>query len=142
MQNSTKNLKMEVIELIKQKQIADFATCDGERPYVRPITIVYHKKCFWFATFTNSAKVKQIRRSPKCEICFWIGEGASKGYIRAFCVAKIINNKKLKKEIADQMSYFSNWWKDAEDLNYTLVELLIDEIDYMKELLGLKKLKL
>ena len=122
----------EVLRHFKKIQTVYYATCDGKKPCVRPMALIYHCNRFWVSTGMKNAKVKQIQRNKNCEFCLLIGNGENSGCIRCSGESVIINDRKTKKELADIMPFFTEFWKDADDPNYTLIEIIVRRIEYLR----------
>jgi general stress protein 26 len=108
------------------------ATQENDQPRIRPVTLVNWEQKLWVLTGTRSAKVKQIRENPKMEFCLLFTEGEHNGYIRAAGFAKTIGDRETKANVAKSCDFFSEHWKSLDDPNYTLLELKLDEIEYLR----------
>lgn len=132
MDDKSNKLKEEVWSHFKDLQFVYLATAEGDQPRVRPVTLLYIDKKFWITTGTNSAKVKQIKANPKMEFCLLFEEQKKQGYIRAAGMAKIIQDKKIKEKIAKNCDFFSSYFKSPDDPNYTLIEMQLADIEYLR----------
>ena len=108
------------------------ATQENDQPRVRPVTLVNFDQKLWILTGTDSAKVKQIRENPKIEFCLSFEEGEHHGYIRAAGFAKIISDRETKAKVARHCDFFGEHWVSPDDPNYTLLELKLEDIEYLK----------
>ena len=126
------NLKEEIWEHFKDYHFILLATSEGDQPRVRPVTLVCLDEKFWILTGTKSEKTKQIQKNPKIEFCLLYQKGENFGYVRAAGLAKIIQDRKTRVTIAEQTDFFSEYWKDSDDPNYTLIELDPTEIEYLR----------
>ncbi|KPJ72044.1 hypothetical protein AMJ52_07655 [candidate division TA06 bacterium DG_78] len=126
------DLKKEIWSYFQKMQLIFLATCEGEQPRVRPVTLIHFNDKFWISTGTNSAKMKQIRENNNIALCVPLKEGENGGYIRGQGKAIIVQNKDVKKLLADNIPFFKQFWKDPNDPNYTLLEIVMKEIDYLK----------
>jgi general stress protein 26 len=126
------NAKAEVLQSFKKIQTVYYATCDGDMPRVRPMALIYYNDRFWVSTGTKNAKVKQIRENKNSEFCLLVGEGENKGCIRCSGESVIIEDKETKRELAGVMPFFKEFWKDADDPNYTLIEIAVKKIEYLR----------
>lgn len=124
--------KEEVWSYLKDSQNIFLATSEENQPRVRPVTLIYFDKKFWITTGTDNHKVLQIQKNPKIEFCLMVKKGDSQGYMRGTGLAKIITDKKQKEKIAKHCSFFSEFWESPDDPDYTLIELSINEIEYLK----------
>ncbi len=126
------NLKKEVWNRFKHTQNVFFATCEGEKPRVRPVSMVHYNKKLWITTGTKDAKVKQIKKNNNIEFCYLFKGGKNYGYIRGSGKAKIVQSKRTKKLVADNVPFFKNYWKSADDPNFTLLNLRVKTMEYLK----------
>ena len=126
------NLKEKVWGHFKEYQHVFLATSEEDQPRVRPVTLVCLDRKFWILTGTNNAKTKQIGKNPKIEFCLPFQKGENHGYVRATGSAKIIRDRKTKAKMAEHCDFFSEHWKDPDDPNYTLIELDLTEIEYLR----------
>ncbi len=132
MEKKYEDLKKEVWAYFEKFQTVYLATCDGDQPRVRPVSLIYLNDKFWVSTGTQNAKVKQIHENNNIEICMLLESGENSGYIRGAGEAVIVKDRETKKLLADNMPFFKKFWKDADDPNYTLMEIVIKEIEYLK----------
>jgi len=127
----SKDLKAEIWRRFKDYQHIFLATEESDQPRVRPVTLVNFDQRLWILTGTNNAKVKQIRKNPKIEFCLLFEERGHQGYIRAAGFTKIISDKETKFKLAKHCDFFNEHWKSPDDPDYTLLELKLDEIEYL-----------
>ena len=125
-------MRKKIWENFKGFQTISFATAEGDRPRVRPLTMGYLDSRFWILTVTSDAKIEQIKGNPKIEFSLPLARGENEGYIRGAGKARIIEEKEMKDSIALRCEYFSNHWKGLNDPNYTLLEIEMEEIEYME----------
>lgn len=126
------DVKDEVMKYFKKIQTVFYATYDGTMPRVRPVSLIFHKNRFWFSTGTKNAKVKQIKEHKNSEFCLLIGEGENNGSIRCAGESMVIEDQEMKKELADVMPFFKEFWKDADDPDYTLIEIKVKNVEYLR----------
>jgi len=132
MSKKFKDFKPEIWRRFKGYQHIFLATEKGHQPRVRPVTLVNYDQRFWVLTGTDSEKVKQIRENPKIEFCLLFEESGHQGYIRVIGFAKIITDRETKVKIAKHCEFFGEHWKSFDDPNYTLLELKLNEIEYLR----------
>ena len=108
------------------------ATADGDQPRVRPVTLVHLRDKLYVTTGSDNAKVKQMAQNPKIEFCLLFEEDERKGTIRTECIARIVNDKKVKAEVFSSLSFAEEFWESAEDPGYTVIELKPIAVEYMK----------
>lgn len=126
------DLKKEVWSHFEHTQVVFLATTEGNKPRVRPVTLIYFNDKFWITTGTDSAKVKQIKENPNIEFCLLFKEGEYNGYIRCGGLANIIEDSKIRKSVADNTPFFKEYWESVEDPSFTLLEIVIKEIEYIR----------
>jgi len=114
-----------------ETQFVAVATFDGMRPRVRPMTLIYLDRSFWMVTSTSSNKVTQIKQNPDVEFTYQFSENDEECCIRILGEAKIIKDKSTKTSIAKRIGFFGNHWSSPEDPDYTLLEVLPDELQYV-----------
>lgn len=132
MSDELKDFKAEIWRRFKDYPHIFLATQENDQPRVRLVTLVNFDQRFWILTGTRSAKVRQIRENPKIEFCMLFEEGEHHGYIRTAGFAKIIGDRETKVKVAKHCDFFSKHWKSLDDPNYTLLELKLDEIEYLR----------
>jgi uncharacterized pyridoxamine 5'-phosphate oxidase family protein len=108
------------------------ATVEGDQPRVRPVTLIHLQNKLFVTTGSSDAKVKQMRQNPKTEFCLLLEKDERKGTIRAECEARIVENKDIKADAYNNISFAKEFWKSPEDPNYTLIELQLNAFEYMK----------
>ena len=132
MNGKNEMLKNEVWKHFKDVQSIYLATCDRNKARVRPVTLIYFNDKFWIATGANDAKIKQLKDNNNIEFCLMLEENENKGYIRGAGTANIVQDNGTKKLLADNIPFFKDVWKDSEDPDFALLEIAIQEIEYMK----------
>ena len=92
-------------------------------------------------TSTSSNKVTQIKQNPSVEFTYQFSENGEDCCIRILGKAKIIKDKNTKTGIAKRIGFISNHWSGPEDPDYTLLEVLPDELQYVSPS-GMKQFRL
>jgi general stress protein 26 len=121
----------QILNQFKETQFVALATLDGIRPRVRPMTLIYLDRRFWMVTSTSSNKVIQIKQNANVEFTYQFNENSEDCCIRILGKAKIIKDKKTKTSIAKRIGFFNNYWSSPENPDYTLLEILPDELQYV-----------
>ena len=121
----------QILNQFKETQFVAFATIDGIRPRVRPMTLIYLDRRFWMVTSTSSNKVIQIKQNANVEFTYQFNENSEDCCIRILGKAKIIKDRKTKTSIAKRIGFFNNYWSSPEDPDFTLLEILPDELQYV-----------
>lgn len=108
------------------------ATAEAGQPRVRPVTLIHlHDKLF-VATGSSDAKTMQIKQNPRTEFCLLLEKGGRKGTIRAECEAQIVEDKDVKADVYNNVSFAKEFWASSEDPSYALIELQPTSFEYMK----------
>lgn len=71
-------------------------------------------------------------KNPKIEFCLSLEKKERRGYMRAAGLAKIIQDKEIKLSISKRCDFFNRYWESPDDPNYTLIELQLVEIEYLR----------
>jgi len=124
-------LRREVWSHFGELQNVFLATADGDQPRLRPVTLMRLGDRLFFATGAGDAKVKQIRSNMKVEFCLLLEKGASKGTVRAECLAKIVTDLAVKSELYNKVPFMKEFWSSPEDKTYTLIGLTPKGFEYM-----------
>ena len=127
----TSNEVGRILDRFKDTQFVALATFDGTRPRVRPMTLIYLDRRFWMMTSTSSSKVTQIKQNPNVEFTYQFSDNDEDCCITILGKAKIIKDKNIKTSIAKRIGFFSDYWSGPEDPDYTLLEILPDELQYV-----------
>ncbi|HXZ30343.1 MAG TPA: pyridoxamine 5'-phosphate oxidase family protein [Dehalococcoidia bacterium] len=130
-----------ILSQFKKTQFVALATFDGMRPRVRPMTLIYLDHRFWMVTSTSSNKVIQIKQNANVEFTYQFSENDEDCCIRILGKAKIIKDRETKASIAKRLSFFNDHWSSPEDPDYTLLEILPDELQHVAPS-GMKQFRL
>lgn len=128
----SKIIKKEILALLKPEQVVYLATSCENQPSNRPVTLIYNKGRFFFATGSSDAKTEQLLSNPKIEICLPIKDEKYSGYIRFTGKAEAISDAVIRKEIYDEASFLNYFWKESTDPSYVLYRMTWQKAEYMK----------
>lgn len=121
----------QILNQFKETQFVALATIDGTRPRVRPMTLIYLDRRFWMVTSASSGKVMQIRQNANVEFTYKFDENGEDRCIRVLGKAEIIEDNETKPSIAKRIRFFEDYWSGPEDPDYTLLEVLPEELQYV-----------
>ncbi|MFX1576088.1 MAG: pyridoxamine 5'-phosphate oxidase family protein [Promethearchaeota archaeon] len=121
-----------VEDLLRGENSIFFATVEEDQPRVRPVTLVESEGKLYVLTGTADAKVSQVRKNEKVEVVRLIRFEEGGGYVRFSAVAKIIEDAPTRSRLAEATSFFSKYFKGANDPKFTLFHLIPKKIEYMK----------
>ena len=82
-------------------------------------------------TSTSSNKHTQIKQNPNVEFTYQFSENDENCCIRILGKADIVKDSNTKTGMAKRIGFFSNHWSSPEDPDYTLLEVLPDELQYV-----------
>ena len=127
----TDKLKKEIFAYFKQTQPIYLATNDGNKPRVRPVTLIWFEEKFWIATGSSDAKVKQFYSNNNMEFCLPIKDNKNMGYIRGAGLGEIVEDLVTKTKIADNIGFIKQFWQDPSDSDFVLLHIDLQEIEYL-----------
>lgn len=125
-------MKEMILAKLKKLQAVELATCDGDQPRLRPMTLIVKEGRFYFATGSYDAKTRQLDRNSKAEFCLLIPAGKNTGYLRGLGNMKKVTDQETRKEVADWAEFIYDYWKEATDPDYCLFELELKQIRHME----------
>ena len=126
------SLRKEIFYHFKLMQLVYLATSQNNRPFVRPMILIYHADQFWLATGTEDTKVGQISSNDLVEFCYPLEEEGKNGYIRGNGHALFETSDENRKMIFDIARYIQNYWDTHSHPGFTLFKLDLKELDYMR----------
>ena len=121
-----------VEEWLRGENTIFLATAEGDQPRVRPVTLVENAGELFVLTGLKDAKVAQIKKNKKVEVVRLFQFEKGGGYVRFSARAKIIEDSKIRERMAKSTSFFSTYFKSADDPNFVLLHLAPVKIEYMK----------
>jgi uncharacterized pyridoxamine 5'-phosphate oxidase family protein len=89
---------------LKDCQVVFLATIEGNKPRVRPVTLMRKRNDLFTVSGKKSAKIKQIMENSTVEFAFSLPDIGFNS-IRVECLAEIVNDKKIKAEIYDSQEH-------------------------------------
>ena len=120
-------------ELLQLTQTVYFATCDGQRPCVRPLTLIVLDGVQYIATGTSETKMKQLAANPRIEWCLPLREeGVGNGYLRGRGEAEVVTDDALRAEVHRRVSFIAEYFPQPSDPEFALLRLRISHYEYMK----------
>jgi general stress protein 26 len=118
-------------DYLKKLQMVHLATAEADQPRLRPMTMIWWENRFWFATGAQDRKAIQIKTNPKAEWCMIIpGEGCT-GYLKGSGSLRGEADPAVRQAFADYAVFVYDYWKDANDPDFVLYEMQIEELKLM-----------
>ena len=128
------NIPDTILNLFTEQQVVYLATCDGDQPKVRPVTLVYKDNGFYVITGArggvNANKLNQIHRNPKVEYYLTLKGEDGDGFIRGEATASIVDNQEKRAIIYNAISWAKNFFPTVDHPDYVLLELRHHAISY------------
>ncbi|MDD2229901.1 MAG: pyridoxamine 5'-phosphate oxidase family protein [Candidatus Cloacimonetes bacterium] len=125
-------MKEKILSKLKKLQAVQLATCEGDQPRLRPMTLIVKDGRFFFATGNTDNKTKQMENNCKAEFCLLIPASDSTGYLRGTGKMQKVENQATRKEVADWAEFIYSYWKEASDPDYCLFELELQQMRHME----------
>lgn len=126
------DLMQEIWRCFSPQQYIYFATVEDDQPRVRPVTLLHFHNRLYIVTGSGDAKIMQLKKNPKTEFCLLLENGDEKGTLRTECLASVVEDKKDKTAVFNEVSYVKDFYKSPEDPGYALVRLKPVAFEYMK----------
>lgn len=108
------------------------ATVDGDKPRLRPMTLVVHDGGFYFATGTSADKVKQLKDNPEVEFILQWKEEPYNCYIRVRGKANKVDKLETVTELYNTFEYFNKLWESPSDPTLVVYQVEPSLYDYME----------
>lgn len=111
---------------------AYLATCDGNQPFVRPVSpIVEDNLSIWVTTFCSSRKVKQIKSNPKICLAFVEQPSGDKAAV-VFGEAKMVSDLEEKRRIWNLAVFdlSQHFPEGPESKEFCLLKIKVERIEW------------
>lgn len=119
------------MNLLQTTQTVFVATCDGDLPKVRPMTMIFHEGRLWFATGATGRKSAEIARNPHSEIIL-MTKDEENGYLRIAGNMVSIADTEMKRRVSDVSGFIKDYFEDPADPNYMLYNLIPVSVRILK----------
>jgi uncharacterized pyridoxamine 5'-phosphate oxidase family protein len=112
-------------EFHEAAKIAFLATCEGDRPRVRPMSpVLVEGDVVWMAAGASSDKMSQIAADPHAELCYM---KADHSHLRLRGTIEVCDDPSEKKRMWDAYPMLREHFSSADDPEYTLLKLTVSE---------------
>lgn len=125
-------MKNKVLARLDKTQAVQLATCEGDQPRLRPMTLIVKDGRFFFATGSGDSKTRQLDNNCKAEFCLLISSGESTGYLRGSGTMRKVEEPQIRKEVADYAQFIYDYWREASDPDFCLFELNLQQMRSME----------
>ena len=126
------DLKKEALGQLQKTQTVFLGTVEGDRPRVRPVTMIRFEEKLWITTGSEDAKVSQIKANPNVEISWYFGEEGKSGSLRLAGIAEVVKDRATREKVAGTVEWFNVFFKSADDPGFTLLEVHPKAAEYMR----------
>lgn len=108
------------------------ATVDGGLPRVRTMTVMHWRGGLYFATDSQSDKVRQMEANPNVEFLLPLRRGENTGYVRAQCTASRVTDLGLLEELFEAYAFIGKLWDGPRDPRLRIMRLTPSSLDYLR----------
>jgi len=125
------NLKHKILKLIKESEIASFATVTKDNtPWVRYVSVtVADDLTIRFSTFSSARKVAQIKANPEVHLTCGVTDPKKwRDYLQIQAIAEVTTEKSEKEAFWNQE--IAQFFKGPDDPNYAVVVVKPYRIEY------------
>ncbi|MBD3404617.1 MAG: hypothetical protein GF411_00600 [Candidatus Lokiarchaeota archaeon] len=99
------------------------ATVEEGAPKVRMMAVTRYDKQMWVATWSKWNKVRQIKKDGRMEFSAPFSYNDGLGCARGTGYATVISDDKLRKKVAETISWFKDYWGTSDNEEYILIRL-------------------
>jgi general stress protein 26 len=123
----------DIFSYITANQYVYLSTTLDSQPKIRPMSLFYYKGNFYFVTYTNDAKVAQIKNNKLIEVILPIkDELNNQGYIKLTGKAKICTDADAKYDATYFCYFFDEMYDGPDDPDFCLIECTFDVYEYFE----------
>jgi general stress protein 26 len=110
--------------------MAHLSTIEKDQPRVRLMSLIAFEKHLWLSSKTAWDKVSQIRVNNKVEFTIAPTTDNGIGSIRVTVIARIVIDPITREKLAAAIPWFKQYWRGADDPNFTLIKMEPSRILY------------
>jgi len=125
--------KGKIVKIMKDNSLhAYLATCDGDQPFVRPVSpIVEEDMTIWVTTFCTSRKVKHIQNNPKICLAFVEQPQGHKAAV-VFGKAHMVPDLEMKRRVWNLASFdlSQHFPEGSECKEFGLLRIIPDRVEW------------
>lgn len=122
--------KLDIDHLFEGFPLIYVANIENNQPHVRVMSLIFHKGNLWICSPKSRPKVTQLQRNNHIEFCLINQEGDEFHNLRGSGTVTEIISKKIRKELAHVIPFFSEYWFDHNDPGFVLFRLDIHKYEY------------
>lgn len=126
-------VKKEIKRRLGKLSISHLATCERKQPRVRPMALIHKEGKFWMASDAKAAKVRQLKKNPRVEVCVPVMRWKQTGYIQITGKATEVKNRKERATIGNYSGFVDTYWKKGvDDPGFMLLRIKPTLMRYMR----------
>ncbi len=114
----------DILKFIKDEQTVYLANVVDNKAKVRAMAGIFYADHFWFATKKDRAKTEQFKNNNSIEIC----KSDDMGSIRVSGELNFIDNREIRVELSEVISFFEQYWSNPEDEDFILLKLIPNNV--------------
>jgi len=108
------------------------ATCVEGQPQVRAMMLIKQGSRFYYTTGTRDAKVQEMVRNPRVEVCVPVGDAGREGSVRLTGSVEFVYDEDVRAEIFGCVGFTEAFWGQPENPEFTLLEFKPVRLQYMR----------
>ncbi|MDM7992198.1 MAG: pyridoxamine 5'-phosphate oxidase family protein [Candidatus Fermentibacter sp.] len=116
----------DVLDLFDERSSVTLATVAGDRPSVRPMTLMKVDGGLFMLTEAGSPKLAELRANPRCLVYRGLADGRGNGFITLDCAAAEETSPSERKRLYARSGYASTYWTSPGDPKFCLLRLVPD----------------
>jgi len=122
---------MKPADSLKLTQMVHLATVDGECPRLRPMTMIWYDKAFFFATSAGDNKARHLQENPNAEWCLLLPGDNCTGYLKGSGILQKVDDARLRKAVADKARFLYDYWQSPTDPDFVLYRMQVQSLRLM-----------
>ncbi len=119
-------------DILRSRPLVYFATVEGEKPRVRPVTLIENQGRLYVITGAKDDKVSQIRSNNNVEIVAPQRLGDAVVFIRISAKAVIEEDPVERARVAGVVEWFGDYFSSPSSPDYALIRIQPDVVLYKK----------
>lgn len=108
---------------LEEVDFIHLATIENGLPRVRMMATTKYDNKLWVVTWTHWDKVRQLKENNRIEFSAPFRVEGGIGCARGIGTAEIVADEVTRKQIADNISWFEDYWGKPNNPEYTVIRL-------------------
>ena len=119
-------------DILQSRPLVYFATVEGEKPRVRPVTLIENQGKLYVITGMKNDKVSQIQRNANVEMIVPKRLGDAIAFLRISAQATIEDDPEVRARIAEAVEWFADYFNSPNSPDYALIRINPEVVLYKK----------